>query len=67
MLLSDFSQDPPWWQRGVTCQISPRSFQDTNGDGIGEVRNELPRWVKYYNEQGKGLHMPFNFRLISRA
>jgi alpha-glucosidase len=27
-----------WWKRGVVYQIYPRSFQDTNGDGIGDLK-----------------------------
>ncbi|WP_017195817.1 alpha-glucosidase [Actinomyces massiliensis] len=29
--------DADWWRRAVVYQIYPRSFQDTSGDGVGDI------------------------------
>ncbi|QCR23189.1 alpha-amylase family glycosyl hydrolase [Pontibacter sp. SGAir0037] len=32
-----------WWQTGVIYQIYPRSFQDSNNDGIGDLKGIISR------------------------
>ena len=40
-----------WWKDAVVYQIYPRSFQDTNGDGIGDLRGVIAR-LDYIKELG---------------
>lgn len=35
--------DAPWWRGAVTYQIYPRSFLDTNGDGVGDLPGIIER------------------------
>ena len=35
--------DPTWWRGAVIYQIYPRSFLDTNGDGVGDLPGIIER------------------------
>lgn len=40
-----------WWHEKVAYQIYPKSFQDTNGDGVGDLRGIINR-LDYLKELG---------------
>ncbi len=42
---------PDWWKSAVFYQIYPKSFQDTNGDGIGDLPGIVSR-LEYLQELG---------------
>jgi alpha-glucosidase len=44
-------QDLDWWKKAVIYEVYPRSFQDSNGDGIGDLRGILER-LEYLVELG---------------
>ena len=38
-----------WWKHGIIYQIYPRSFQDADGDGIGDLQGIIDR-LDYLND-----------------
>ncbi|GKU25658.1 glycoside hydrolase family 13 protein [Clostridium folliculivorans] len=40
-----------WWKEGVVYQLYPRSFKDSNGDGIGDLRGVIEK-LDYLKELG---------------
>lgn len=44
-------QQSPWWETGIIYQIYPRSFQDSNGDGVGDLPGILAR-LDYVRDLG---------------
>ena len=40
-----------WWKKSVIYQIYPRSFADSNGDGIGDL-NGITEHLDYLKELG---------------
>jgi oligo-1,6-glucosidase len=43
-----------WWKERVAYQIYPRSFQDTNGDGIGDIKGII-RHLDELSDLGTGI------------
>ena len=45
------SVEKKWWKESVVYQIYPRSFKDSNGDGIGDL-NGITEKLDYLKELG---------------
>ncbi|MCI7323317.1 MAG: alpha-glucosidase [Lachnospiraceae bacterium] len=41
--MTNTENNAKWWKNAVVYQIYPRSFQDSNGDGIGDLRGIIRR------------------------
>ena len=49
--ITDPQIDRAWWKEAVVYQIYPRSFNDSNADGIGDLRGIIER-VDYLDDLG---------------
>ena len=43
-----------WWKEAVIYQIYPRSFADSNGDGIGDLQG-ITDHLEYLQDLGVGV------------
>ena len=43
-----------WWHKSVIYQVYPRSFKDSNGDGIGDLRGLISK-LDYIHDLGADL------------
>jgi len=48
---AETKQEDPWWKHMVIYEIYPRSFQDSNGDGVGDI-NGITSRLDYLRDLG---------------
>ena len=53
-----------WWKEAVGYQIYPKSFKDTNGDGIGDLKGILEK-LPYLKELGIDFYLDLPFLSVT--
>lgn len=51
---SPYRYGDDWWRRGVIYQVYPRSFADSDGDGVGDLRGIIDH-LDYLGPEGLGV------------
>lgn len=54
-----------WWKESVVYQIYPKSFKDSNGDGIGDIRGIIEN-LDYLKDLGVNVLWDFSLCLCLR-
>ncbi|WP_267643252.1 glycoside hydrolase family 13 protein [Haloarchaeobius amylolyticus] len=49
--MTPLERDPEWWKEAVVYQVYPRSFNDTDGDGVGDLQGVIEK-LDYLDELG---------------
>ena len=49
--IKDQPTGPEWWRHAVIYELYPRSFQDSNGDGVGDLKGITSR-LDYLHDLG---------------
>ena len=62
----DMDMQKKWWHDKVAYQIYPKSFCDTNGDGIGDLRGIISK-LDYLKELGVDIIWAMIFRTIMQS
>lgn len=44
-------KEKDWWKKSVVYQIYPKSFNDSNGDGVGDIQGIIEK-LDYLKELG---------------
>ena len=58
-----------WWKEAIVYQIYPRSFKDTNGDGIGDLKGIIEEldYIKSLGTLGRKSKAPHQPASTSRV
>jgi len=56
-----------WWKEAVVYQIYPRSFMDSNGDGIGELYANQPGMHAIFREMRKEVFDHYNLLTVGEC
>jgi hypothetical protein len=43
-------EEKKWWKESIVYQIYPRSFMDSNGDGIGDLNGITNKFIQEHLE-----------------